>query len=103
MIAARNLISIKEASAFTGISVSRLYKLTMPKVAGIPCYKLGGMVRFSPEELEEWLEAQRCPTMQERENALLTRTKSADNNLYGKSVQARQMRKQTAKNTNNNQ
>lgn len=102
MNAPRNLVNIKEASRLTGICVSRLYKLTMPKVSGVPHYKIGGSVRFSPEELEDWLTDQRRPTQTERENALYGRLKAEGNNLYPEGLNARRIEKEWAKNENYN-
>lgn len=92
------LVNIKEASRLTGISVSRLYKLTMPKVAGVPCYKVGGSVRFSPEELEDWLAGQRRPTLEERRNAAISHLNAESEKTYGQGVNARQNERNTAKN-----
>lgn len=53
-----------EAAAYMGVSKSYLYKLTMK--GEIPHYKPNGkMCYFNREELEEWLQSNRCATKEE--------------------------------------
>lgn len=55
------VLTSTEAAAYMGVSKSYLYKLTMKGV--IPHYKPSGkMCYFNREELEEWLQNNRCAT-----------------------------------------
>lgn len=47
------LIDIHEASVLLGIKVSRLRTFVFKKE--IPFRKVGGMIRFLPKELNEWI------------------------------------------------
>jgi excisionase family DNA binding protein len=48
-----NLLNIEQAAAFLGVSKFMLYRLSAEKK--IPLYKVGSCLRFSQEQLEEWL------------------------------------------------
>jgi excisionase family DNA binding protein len=50
-------LCIQQASDFTGLSVSELYKQTSRKT--IPHFKVGRRVLFAQEDLESWLEQHR--------------------------------------------
>jgi excisionase family DNA binding protein len=53
-IAQKNILTLAEASTFTGLSKSYLYKKTSCRQ--IPFYKLEGkLIYFKKDELEEWL------------------------------------------------
>ena len=50
----KNMLTSEEATEFTGISISQLYKLTRTQM--IPHWKpRGKMVYFDKKELEEWM------------------------------------------------
>ncbi len=49
----RRLFSIKEAAAYTGLSVHTLY--TMVSQRRIPFVKVGGALRFDLALLDEWI------------------------------------------------
>jgi len=51
-----HLWSVPEVAKHLGVSRDSVYRLA-GKV--IPCYRVGGAVRFRPEEVEEYIEAQR--------------------------------------------
>jgi excisionase family DNA binding protein len=60
----KNVLNIDEAAAFTGMTVSYLYKLTSTQE--IPHYKpRGKMLYFDRAELESWLLQRRIKTMEE--------------------------------------
>lgn len=62
----KEILNIREAAEFVGLSVSRLYALTCHKK--IPHYKLNGKgLRFKRSELEEWLTRDRVATNEEIE------------------------------------
>lgn len=62
----KEILNIREAADFVGLSVSRLYALTCHKK--IPHYKLNGKgLRFKRSELEEWLTRDRVATNEEIE------------------------------------
>ena len=50
------LLSIQEASAVLGISVSTLYRLTSQR--RIPFVKIGARCCFQPAQLEAWIQKQ---------------------------------------------
>lgn len=49
-------MDVKEASAYTGISVSTLNKWRMSKSVGPQFLKLGSRVVYSREQLDKWLD-----------------------------------------------
>jgi excisionase family DNA binding protein len=53
----RLLITADEAAAALSISTRKLWSLTTAGV--IPCVRLGRSVRYSPAELQDWIQAQR--------------------------------------------
>jgi excisionase family DNA binding protein len=62
------VLSLEEATHFTGISKSYLYKLTCS--GGIPCYKpTGKRLYFKRDELEQWMLSNRKMTADEIEAA----------------------------------
>lgn len=64
----KRVLNMREAVAFTGISLSHLYKLT--STGGIPCYKpTGRAIYFNREELEAWMLRGRKATTEEIDRA----------------------------------
>jgi len=60
----KNVLNIDEAAAFTGMTVSYLYKLTSTQE--IPHYKpRGKMLYFDRAEIEAWLLQRRVKTTEE--------------------------------------
>jgi len=54
LLSQKTVLSFEEASVYTGLSKSHLYKLT--STGGIPCYKpTGKKLYFEKAELDEWL------------------------------------------------
>ena len=49
-------MDVKEASAYTGISVSTLNKWRMSRSVGPQFLKLGSRVVYSREQLDKWLD-----------------------------------------------
>jgi excisionase family DNA binding protein len=47
-------MTLKEASQFLRISLSKIYKMT--SVKSIPHYKVGGKILFKPQELIDFVE-----------------------------------------------
>lgn len=57
----KEVLTSDEAARYMGVSKSYLYKLTMRRE--IPHYKpLGKMCYFNRQELEDWLQQNRCAT-----------------------------------------
>ena len=54
-------INIEKAALLTGLSVKTLYKYVAAKK--ISYYKIGNLVRFDEQELNEWLERKRVPAI----------------------------------------
>ena len=50
-------INIEKAAAITGLSVKTLYKYIAARKIGY--YKIGNLVRFDEQELNDWLEGKR--------------------------------------------
>ncbi|MCD8313183.1 MAG: helix-turn-helix domain-containing protein [Bacteroidales bacterium] len=71
-IGGKEVLTIQEASAYTGYKVSSLYKMTQRAV--IPHYRQLGRVFFRKRELEAWLTARRVRSAEESRTlaALLT-------------------------------
>lgn len=60
----KEVLTFKEARAYTGLSASALYKQTM--LGNVPHYKPSGkMIYFNRVELEQWLMQNRCSTQAE--------------------------------------
>ena len=54
LLSQKTVLSFEEASVYTGLSKSHLYKLT--STGGVPCYKpTGKKLYFDKEELDEWM------------------------------------------------
>ena len=54
LLSQKTVLNFEEASVYTGLSKSHLYKLT--STGGIPCYKpTGKKLYFDKEELDEWM------------------------------------------------
>ena len=66
MLAAKNVLSLEDASFITGISKSSLYKMTSKHE--IPHYKPNGkFLYFDRKELEDWMKQNRVQTKAEAE------------------------------------
>lgn len=66
VISSKQVLSVEEASAYTGLAVSYLYKLTSAQQ--IPHYKpRGKMLSFDRLELEAWMKQNRVATTSEIE------------------------------------
>jgi excisionase family DNA binding protein len=54
LLSQKTVLTFDEASVYTGLSKSHLYKLT--STGGIPCYKpTGKKLYFEKEELDDWM------------------------------------------------
>ena len=54
LLSQKTVLNFDEASVYTGLSKSHLYKLT--STGGVPCYKpTGKKLYFDKEELDEWM------------------------------------------------
>lgn len=53
-------MDIEEAAAHLKVSVAFIYKRT--RKDAIPYHRLGGLLRFDPAELDEWLRSERAKT-----------------------------------------
>ena len=47
----------EEAASYLGIAIATLYGWRCKKY-GPPCYRVGNLLRYRPDEVREWLEAQ---------------------------------------------
>lgn len=54
LLSQKTVLNFEEASVYTGLSKSHLYKLT--STGGVPCYKpTGKKLYFNKEELDKWM------------------------------------------------
>ena len=54
LLSQKTVLNFEEASVYTGLSKSHLYKLTSTE--GVPCYKpTGKKLYFNKEELDKWM------------------------------------------------
>jgi len=54
LLSQKTVLNFEEASVYTGLSKSHLYKLT--STGGVPCYKpTGKKLYFNKEELDMWM------------------------------------------------
>lgn len=65
LIAAKDVLTLSEAAAYTGYSEGYVYQLAFNKQ--IPHFKRGKFLFFDKSELKEWLLEQRVPTKKETE------------------------------------
>lgn len=74
LVALKPVLTMDEATIFTGLSKSYLYKLTCRKL--IPYYKNKGMkgIYFKREELEAWMTQERVATQGEIEQEAIKYT-----------------------------
>lgn len=64
LLAAKNVLTLEDVAALTGLSKSHLYKMTCRKE--IPYYKPNGkLVYFDRAEVEAWMKQNRVNTAQE--------------------------------------
>ncbi len=55
-------ITVREAAIFLGIKEKTIYHLV--NQGSIPHYRIGKMVRFSEDELENWMKSKKAPSVQ---------------------------------------
>ena len=59
LLAAKNVLTVEDASILMGLSPSTIHKMTMRHI--LPFYKPNGKnIFFSRKELEEWMLQNRC-------------------------------------------
>lgn len=51
------MITVKDVAAMLGVGITTVYRLKN-KPGGIPAYKVAGCIRFKPEEVEAYIQAQ---------------------------------------------
>lgn len=56
MVEAREVMNIRQASAYLGVSPDTLYKYASEE--RIPAFKLGNRWRFKKSKLDQWMEEQ---------------------------------------------
>lgn len=72
ILGAKSIITIDEASMFTGLSKARLYALTAQRE--IPHYKNGRKLYFVRSEIEKWLTRYRVATNEEVQSNAVAHT-----------------------------
>lgn len=74
LLAAKPILTMKEAALFMGVTMANLYKLVSAKK--IPYYKSAGgkLTYFKRTELEEWLTSVRVATDEELETQAVSRS-----------------------------
>lgn len=63
LISAKSILRASETAVFTGLSLSRIYRLTCE--SEIPHYKRGNTLYFKKSELEEWMLERKVKTTEE--------------------------------------
>jgi len=58
------LMAVKEAALYTGLSPDTLY--TMVSQRRVPFVKLGGALRFNPDQLDQWIKQNTVMPMPEK-------------------------------------
>ena len=58
----RPFLTVKSAAQYLGLSYHTIYAYT--EAGTLPHYKLGGRIRFDPDQLDEWLEERHVPVSQ---------------------------------------
>lgn len=74
MAEAREVMNIRQASAYLGVSPDTLYKYVSEE--RIPAFKLGNRWRFKKSKLDEWMEEQSM-TSRKRQPSSSTQKKKA--------------------------
>lgn len=64
MAEAREVMNIRQASAYLGVSPDTLYKYASEE--SIPAFKLGNRWRFKKSKLDEWMEEQSSMNMRRK-------------------------------------
>ncbi len=76
MVEAREVMNIRQASAYLGVSPDTLYKYASEE--RIPAFKLGNRWRFKKSKLDQWMEEQSSMSMKRKPVAVaLPRKKPA--------------------------
>jgi excisionase family DNA binding protein len=75
MAEAREVMNIRQASAYLGISPDTLYKYVSEE--RIPAFKLGNRWRFKKSKLDEWMEEQSMKSMKRPVQSVAAKKKSA--------------------------
>ena len=52
------VLTIREVAKILGVTEQTLWKWTCPR-GDLPCVKMGKLVRYRPQDLEEWIETKR--------------------------------------------
>jgi len=58
------LLTIQQAAKHTGLSIHTVYKMVSQR--RIPYVKLGGALRFNPEQLDQWIKQNTVMPMPEK-------------------------------------
>jgi len=58
------LLTIQQAANHTGLSTHTLYKMVSQR--RVPFVKLGGALRFNPEQLDQWIKQNTVMPMPEK-------------------------------------
>ena len=73
MAEAREVMNIRQASAYLGVSPDTLYKYVSEE--RIPAFKLGNRWRFKKSKLDEWMEEQSSMSMKRKPVAAVPKKK----------------------------
>jgi len=64
----RNFLTISEVSNYLQIKQKTIYAKV--EAGDIPCYRIGGLIRFRLEEIDKWLESCRSCNKPEEQSAI---------------------------------
>lgn len=63
LIGSKDTLTLEECAMMTGYSTQSLYAFTSKRL--IPHFKRGNYLFFSKQEIEQWLQSNRVPTVEE--------------------------------------
>lgn len=68
----KQLLQKSEAAEFLGISISTVERWT--RLGSLPVVRMGGLVRYSPDSLREWIKQKELEGSKKRSSKVATRT-----------------------------
>ncbi len=93
---ASRYLNIEQVSEILGVPKSFIYRRTARGHDDpIPCYRLGGHLRFKLEDIEEWVEHHRHEPERESPAALVAAIKERSSRRTTKSVGQQQVHRRT--------
>jgi excisionase family DNA binding protein len=51
----QGLLSVKEVAKYLSVSTVTIYRWTRKKLNGLPYHRLGGLLKFTVSEVDQWV------------------------------------------------